>query len=204
MGETKKMKLETIQRRRREIFDAAIEVFAKKGFEKATLDEIAEHLKISKPAIYLYFKNKETLFFSMFQDKINNIQINIEDILHKKVDSIQKLKEFIMYEINFFTQNKQFFNLINNSMGQIDFHAKSKIRDEFINSYKNLIKRIALFMKQCIKEGYLINQNEYFLTFSLMGLIQHNIFNCMMFNQWPDLKGMDDKVLNLFLKGAGR
>lgn len=198
------MKSATIQRRRREIFDAAIEVFSKKGFDKATLDEIAEHLKISKPAIYLYFKNKETLFFSMFQDKISIIQSNINNILSKKMDSILRLKEFISFELNFFTQNKPFFNLIHNSMGQIDFHAKSKISDEFINSYKNLIKRIVQFIKQCMKEGYLKQQNEYFLAFSLLGLIQHNIFNCMMFNQWSDLKGIDEKILNLFLKGAGR
>ncbi len=45
-----------------EIVDAALEVFAEKGFAAAKLDEIAARAGVSKGALYLYFDTKEDLF----------------------------------------------------------------------------------------------------------------------------------------------
>ena len=45
-----------------EIVDAALEVFAEKGFVSAKLDDIARRAGISKPTLYLYFDTKEEIF----------------------------------------------------------------------------------------------------------------------------------------------
>jgi AcrR family transcriptional regulator len=45
-----------------EVVDAAIEVFAEKGFSAAKLDDIARRAGISKPTLYLYFDTKEEIF----------------------------------------------------------------------------------------------------------------------------------------------
>ena len=42
-----------------EIVDAALEVFAEKGFVSAKLDDIARRAGISKATLYLYFDTKE-------------------------------------------------------------------------------------------------------------------------------------------------
>jgi AcrR family transcriptional regulator len=48
--------------RPREITDAALEVFAEKGFAGAKLDDIARRAGVSKGALYLYFETKEDIF----------------------------------------------------------------------------------------------------------------------------------------------
>ena len=45
-----------------EILDAALAVFAEKGFAAARLDEIAARAGVSKGALYLYFETKEDIF----------------------------------------------------------------------------------------------------------------------------------------------
>lgn len=45
-----------------EILDAAIHIFAKKGFRATTLDEIAEKSEFGKGTIYNYFSNKEEIY----------------------------------------------------------------------------------------------------------------------------------------------
>ncbi|MDH5720878.1 MAG: TetR/AcrR family transcriptional regulator [Spirochaetia bacterium] len=47
------------------IIDAAEKVFFAKGYENATMDEIAEEAEYSKGTIYLYFKNKEELYIAI-------------------------------------------------------------------------------------------------------------------------------------------
>ena len=55
---------------REAIFNAAIKVFAEKGFHKATLEEVASEAEFSKSAIYIYFSNKEDLLFQIMQNKL--------------------------------------------------------------------------------------------------------------------------------------
>ena len=53
-----------------EIVDAALAVFAEKGFAAARLDEIAARAGVSKGALYLYFETKEDLFRAVVEQAI--------------------------------------------------------------------------------------------------------------------------------------
>ena len=55
------------QARPGEIVDAALEVFAEKGFAAAKLDDIARRAGISKATLYLYFETKEEIFRAVAQ-----------------------------------------------------------------------------------------------------------------------------------------
>ncbi len=50
--------------RERQILDAAVEVFAERGFHPASMDEISETAGISKPMIYAYLGSKDELFLT--------------------------------------------------------------------------------------------------------------------------------------------
>ncbi|MDB5451020.1 MAG: transcriptional regulator, TetR family [Phenylobacterium sp.] len=59
-----------------EIIDAALAVFAEKGFAAAKLDEIAARAGVSKGALYLYFATKEDLFRAVVEQAIApNLQL---------------------------------------------------------------------------------------------------------------------------------
>jgi AcrR family transcriptional regulator len=64
----------TPQRRREQtrnaLLDAAAEVFARRGFNGASLDEIAETAGFTRGAIYKHFEGKEDLFFALM-DRLN-------------------------------------------------------------------------------------------------------------------------------------
>jgi AcrR family transcriptional regulator len=53
---------------RQRIQDVALELFAEQGYEKTSLREIAEHLDVTKAALYYHFKTKEDIVISIFQD----------------------------------------------------------------------------------------------------------------------------------------
>ena len=53
-----------------EIVDAALAVFAEKGFAAARLDEIAARAGVSKGALYLYFETKEEIFRAVVEQAI--------------------------------------------------------------------------------------------------------------------------------------
>ncbi|MFI6691653.1 TetR/AcrR family transcriptional regulator [Streptomyces sp. NPDC050433] len=53
---------------RQRIQDVALELFAEQGYERTSLREIAEHLDVTKAALYYHFKTKEDILISLFQD----------------------------------------------------------------------------------------------------------------------------------------
>ncbi|MDX3097262.1 TetR/AcrR family transcriptional regulator [Streptomyces sp. ME02-6991-2B] len=53
---------------RRRIQDVALELFAEQGYEKTSLREIAEHLDVTKAALYYHFKTKEDILNSIVED----------------------------------------------------------------------------------------------------------------------------------------
>jgi AcrR family transcriptional regulator len=53
---------------RRRIQDVALTLFAEHGYEKTSLREIAEHLDVTKAALYYHFKTKEDILISVVDD----------------------------------------------------------------------------------------------------------------------------------------
>ena len=56
--------------RRNQILEAALKVFAEKGFKGATNQAIADEAGISPGLIYRYFKNKEDLLFALIENRV--------------------------------------------------------------------------------------------------------------------------------------
>lgn len=91
--------------KKQEILDAAIKIFAKKGFKATTLDEIAEESEYGKGTIYNYFSNKEEIY--------REIIIYISALHKKSMFEIEKNTE-TFYEFIFETIKSHMTFCINN------------------------------------------------------------------------------------------
>ena len=56
---------------RRRLLDAALEVFAERGFDTANLDQIAAAAGLSEGAIYSNFASKDDLFYAMMAEQVS-------------------------------------------------------------------------------------------------------------------------------------
>ena len=70
------------EERKIQIIDAATTVFAKFGFGKTRMEDIAQESGLSKGALYLYFKSKEDLFGDI-----------LEKFFHREFKAISALSE---------------------------------------------------------------------------------------------------------------
>jgi TetR/AcrR family transcriptional regulator, regulator of autoinduction and epiphytic fitness len=67
--------VEPIDARQLVVLDAAVAVFARFGFRKASMDEVARAAGVSRQGLYLQFANKEELFRKTLEHSLNN-QLN--------------------------------------------------------------------------------------------------------------------------------
>lgn len=66
-------KPETAAKRKQEIYQAALTCFMRKGYHRATMDDIVTESGLSKGTLYWYFKSKKDLFLSLFQEFMGEI-----------------------------------------------------------------------------------------------------------------------------------
>jgi AcrR family transcriptional regulator len=56
---------------RADLLEAALEVFAKRGYRDSSVDEIAERAGYSKGAVYWHFESKDDLFFALLEEHVD-------------------------------------------------------------------------------------------------------------------------------------
>src|SRR5216683_3505171 len=67
--------------RRRQLLDAAMEVFVARGYHAAAMDEIAERAGVSKPVLYQHFPGKLDLYLALLDDSVQALTGTIRDAL---------------------------------------------------------------------------------------------------------------------------
>lgn len=78
--------------KRERILKAAIRVFARKGFYSTRVSEIAKAAGVADGTIYLYFKNKDDVLISIFQDRISKLLEVLGDAIGKASGFEDKLR----------------------------------------------------------------------------------------------------------------
>lgn len=71
------------------VLDAAVAVFARYGFRKASMDEVARAAGVSRQGLYLQFANKEDLFRKALEHSLNNQLIAAVAALSRQQDSLE-------------------------------------------------------------------------------------------------------------------
>jgi AcrR family transcriptional regulator len=80
--------------RRQQILDAAFYCFLQYGFSKTSMDDVAKKADMSRPAIYLKFKNKIDLFHGMYLDLLEQTFEKAELLLKQSLPKREKLTLF--------------------------------------------------------------------------------------------------------------
>lgn len=90
--------------KRKKILEHAAKIFEKKGYEKASLDEIAAKLKLTKASLYHYVKSKEEILFLIQLQAIEEIKEGLQEATEANIDTVEKLRRAILRYVGVITQ----------------------------------------------------------------------------------------------------
>src|SRR3954469_14702125 len=81
--------------KRERILEAAVKVFAAEGFYNAKVAQIAEQAGVADGTIYLYFKSKDDLLISLFEDRMEMVNANLREAINTESSAIVRLKRIV-------------------------------------------------------------------------------------------------------------
>ncbi len=115
----------TTEERQKTIIDEAINIIHEGGYQSLSIRELAKRVKISEPAIYRHFLNKEDIVLGILT-RISNFDEQLIESIKKKKTPKEKLNEFICFHFDFLDKNKNMTSVIFSE----DIFTQSKILKE--------------------------------------------------------------------------
>ncbi len=123
------------------IVQAAIRVFAQKGFFNARIAEIAREANVADGTIYLYFNNKYDILITIFEEEIGKIIAQVKQEIAAMDTPREKLEKFAQLHLNLVEENRDLAEVI-----QVELRQSSKFMKEYRNKkfaeYLNIISQI--------------------------------------------------------------
>ncbi|MCH9008941.1 TetR/AcrR family transcriptional regulator, partial [candidate division KSB1 bacterium] len=87
------------------ILSAAVKVFAQKGFYNAKVADVAKNAGVADGTIYLYFKNKDDILISIFEEEMEKFIDEIKGVTAVETGSLAKLRRFIHAHLDLVQRN---------------------------------------------------------------------------------------------------
>jgi AcrR family transcriptional regulator len=101
------------------IINAAAKLFARQGFEKTTVDEVAAEAGTAKGTIFYNFKTKDEIFFSVLEQGIGNLSELAREQAERGTTPIEKLELVYDATVEFLQKHANFGSLLVSELGHI-------------------------------------------------------------------------------------
>ncbi len=144
------------------VFDAAVELFYKKGYHATTIANITQKAGVAAGTFYLYFPSKLSLYKHILTTFSHNIRKEIASKVSLKETRYEKEREGIKAFIEYAKQYPQMYNIIWESL-YID-------RQLFIDYYDSFAKRYILALEQAVINDEIRPLDTEVIAYTLMGI----------------------------------
>lgn len=131
------------EQRRDSILEAAGQVFGRDGYNSTTLESVADEAEISKATIYLYFKNKEDLFFTVIEEKFLDHIDSMRSVLAEAKSLEDTIQRMVNFDIRYVQEHHTYFLLMMHEHSKVSSPLHRKLRQQLI---KRGVERIELLV----------------------------------------------------------
>ena len=135
--------------KRDRILRAAVKIFSRKGFFNSKVSEIARAAEVADGTIYLYFRNKDDLLISLFEEKMGEVVADVRRRTAAGGNAIEKLRIFIENHMDLLERESGLVEVI-----QVELRQSTKfLKDYTPVKFFEYLEVISDILEEGRKEG---------------------------------------------------
>lgn len=196
--------------KRREIYQAAMELFARQGVHGTTIQEIAENAGIGKGTVYEYFGSKKEILAASFQYMLEETeQYMAREMQESPREPLHQLRAFFQGLVNYLESVPRHVTEMllvfwaegilehspadpNAALGEMDLETV----------YREYIDTLSAILRQGKQEGvFRTTIAEYEVASAMVGVLDGLMLQWMMFREGIDIRETTDRFLESMLEG---
>ncbi|MBL7183131.1 MAG: TetR family transcriptional regulator [Anaerolineae bacterium] len=193
-----------IQSKRRDILDAAAQVFIGKGFYEAAMADIAEEAGVATGTLYNFFPSKEELYFTLIEEKADDFLLYLQMEVNGVSSAVEKITRLIQAECSFFEANRAFFRIYISTRSGFEWAVQEDLGERIHDKYTTYLNWVAGILEAGMQEGVLRAMAPKEMAQALVGMLNASIFEWMVDGNGQPLAARAPRIAELFLKGAER
>lgn len=151
---------------KRKIFETSMKLFAEKGYEATSVEEITAIVGIAKGTLYHHFSSKEEIFKFLVEEGMKLLQNSVEIKTSKQDNTLDKIRAIILIQIKVLVRYENVINIILRQIWGTE--PRNLFCKKHINEY---IKTIQKIVQNGIAEGELIEGNAELIATTIFGTI---------------------------------
>ena len=156
--------------RKDRIMDAALSIFAEKGFQNSTITEVSKAAGVSEATIYEYFGTKEDLLFAI-PEKISNDTFEESSKVIPYIKGVEgKIRAILLFYVQLYQSNPDYSALV-----LLQLMSNKRFRHTPAHV---AIRKSSHVLLDCIREGiadgtFKKDSNPYLIRSMFMGTVEH-------------------------------
>lgn len=147
--------IDKVEIKKDQIKTAALRCFSQYGYNKTTMDDIANAIGMKKASLYYYYKNKENIICDTIESEIHNFLESANKKISKIKIATNKLYLLVKWETEFFQERVGTFDLSVNTI----MEAQPLIHKMMENARSKDVDLWAGVIQEGIKNGEFRNCN---------------------------------------------
>lgn len=115
--------------RRQQILEVSTALFREKGYHATSLDDIADRIGFTKPAIYYYFKSKEDLLFTIVDEIVETALARMRGIAEREGSIVERLHDLVAENTRVILENIEANTVFYNERGLLSKEREEQVRE---------------------------------------------------------------------------
>jgi len=142
------------QRKRREILESALEIFASRGFHSTTMAQISKKSQYPLGTIYKYFPGKKEMYHDLVINRVKDLgHILFEISQDPKIGVDDKLKSSLFAQASFYRANREVVKIYISERNNIDAVAMPKLNERVNTLHERMVSLFQNIFDQGIEQG---------------------------------------------------
>jgi TetR/AcrR family transcriptional regulator, fatty acid metabolism regulator protein len=185
--------------KRRRILEAAISVFARKGYFAARVSDVAKKAGVADGTIYLYFQNKEDILVRLFDEVMSEHVVQAGEAVRALPSAPERLRAIAARHLSVLGANRDLAVVF-----QVELRRSTRFMERFtaswLHDYFELLDRV---MEEGQRDGSLrADINRKLAAKMLFGALDETVTSWVLSDRRYPLEELAAPVVDLFLRGA--
>ena len=186
-------------KRRKEILEKSLEVFASEGYEDVTFQKIADRCGITRTTLYIYFNNKRDIFLGSLKQVLSEMEFSIKEIVSdSSLSAEQALRKMGGIIVDYCEQNVKMFSVLLDYLLQLK-KTGADTNEKVTRRVLRLRHLTSTLIIRGIQNGEFKNLNVHKVNELIYSLVESSLFRIAVLNQ-TDMTEIRD-ALNLIIDG---
>ncbi len=180
---------------KRKIFETSMKLFAEKGYDATSIEEITATVGVAKGTLYYHFSSKEEIFNFLIEEGVKLLKNSIAIKTENLENSIDKIRAIVLIQIKVLVKYESFMTIILSQIWGND--PRSQMCRNYVFDYIQMIEEI---VKEGIRKGEIVEGEPNVIASGIFGFTCSSLIYKMRHQEEVDMAVLDKEIEKIFIK----